>query len=296
MYTIIGGDGKEYGPVTAGQVRSWIAAGRANFETRAKALGTDDWKSLGDFSEFTGDGTSAPTPVGPIHKVGAERIAEEMKARPGKLDISRCFERSWELLKANFWPLVGVTALVFILEEAIALLSYFGLGQVAELVLVSIVGNVFIGGLQFYFLKKIRGQPTVLGDAFAGFTTAFLPLALGGLVGGLLMACGFILLVLPGIYLVVAYTFTWLLIVDQKLDFWAALEVSRRVITAQWWRVLGLLLLGFVFALLGLALLIVGVFVAMPLIYGALVYAYEDLCGPARTAAGPFATFPADSA
>ena len=33
MYTIIGGDGKEYGPVTAEQIRSWIAAGRANLET-----------------------------------------------------------------------------------------------------------------------------------------------------------------------------------------------------------------------------------------------------------------------
>jgi uncharacterized membrane protein len=70
------------------------------------------------------------------------------------------------------------------------------------------------------------------------------------------------------------------LIVDRKLDFWTALEVSRRVITAQWWRVLGLVLLGVVFALLGVIALIIGIFVALPLFYGALVYAYEDLCGP----------------
>ena len=279
MYTIIGGDGKEYGPVTADQVRICIAAGRANPDTRAKALGTDDWKSLGDFADFASAGPAEPPKAGPVPGVGAERIAEEMKARAGLLDVSSCCERSWSLLKANFWPMVGVTALVVIMEEAVILWTYFGLGQVAELVVASVIGSVFLGGLQYYFLRKIRGQPAGLGDAFAGFTTAFLPLVLGGLVGGVLIAFGLILLILPGIYLAVAYTFAWLLIIDRKLDFWTALEVSRRVITAQWWRVFGLLLLCLVFALLGMALLLVGIFAAMPLIYGTIVQAYEDICG-----------------
>jgi uncharacterized RDD family membrane protein YckC len=52
MFIIIGGDGKEYGPVTADQVRTWIKAGRANLDTQAKALGTDDWRRLSDFAEF----------------------------------------------------------------------------------------------------------------------------------------------------------------------------------------------------------------------------------------------------
>jgi uncharacterized RDD family membrane protein YckC len=48
MYTIIGGDGKEYGPVTADQVHAWVAAGRANSDTQVKELGTIEWKRLGD--------------------------------------------------------------------------------------------------------------------------------------------------------------------------------------------------------------------------------------------------------
>jgi uncharacterized RDD family membrane protein YckC len=52
MFTIIGGDGKEYGPVTAEQARSWIAAGRANLDTKAKAVGSEEWRRLGDFPEF----------------------------------------------------------------------------------------------------------------------------------------------------------------------------------------------------------------------------------------------------
>lgn len=52
MFIIIGGDGKEYGPVTADQVRAWIAAGRANHETRAKQVGSEEWRRLADFAEF----------------------------------------------------------------------------------------------------------------------------------------------------------------------------------------------------------------------------------------------------
>ncbi len=53
MFIIIGGDGKEYGPVTVEQIRAWIAAGRANLDTKAKALGTDEWRRVGDYAEFS---------------------------------------------------------------------------------------------------------------------------------------------------------------------------------------------------------------------------------------------------
>ncbi len=52
MFTIIGGDGREYGPVSVDQVRVWINSGRANLDTQAKALGTAEWRRLGDFAEF----------------------------------------------------------------------------------------------------------------------------------------------------------------------------------------------------------------------------------------------------
>ncbi len=53
MFTIIGGDGKEYGPVTVEQIRAWIRGGRANLDTQAKAVGTDEWRRVGDFAEFS---------------------------------------------------------------------------------------------------------------------------------------------------------------------------------------------------------------------------------------------------
>ena len=62
MFTIIGGDGKEYGPATAEQLRSWINAGRANLETKAKLAGETEFRRLGDFPEFGGPATPAEPP------------------------------------------------------------------------------------------------------------------------------------------------------------------------------------------------------------------------------------------
>ena len=52
MYRIIGMDGREYGPITADQLRAWIAEGRANGQTQARAEGAAEWKPLTEFLEF----------------------------------------------------------------------------------------------------------------------------------------------------------------------------------------------------------------------------------------------------
>jgi TM2 domain-containing membrane protein YozV len=52
MYRIIGADGKEYGPVTAEQLKQWIAEGRANAQTRVRPEATGEWKWLSELPEF----------------------------------------------------------------------------------------------------------------------------------------------------------------------------------------------------------------------------------------------------
>lgn len=46
MYKIIGGDGKEYGPITSEQLRQWYSQGRINGETQVKAEGDPEWQPL----------------------------------------------------------------------------------------------------------------------------------------------------------------------------------------------------------------------------------------------------------
>jgi uncharacterized membrane protein len=267
MYSIIGADGKEYGPVTADQVRSWIVGGRANLQTKVKEVGTDTWKTVADFPEISSDAPVVATGV-PIAQVFRE-------AAP--LDILSCYERSWTLLKANFWPLIGVSSIALALYCVLIYAQHSGIFFVTPL-----LGGVLSAGIYYYFLQLSRNQPVETGDIFIGFKKAFLPLFIAGLLVAVFVTVGMICLILPGIYLAIAYAFTNLIIIDKGLGFWEAMEKSRRVITRQWWHMLGLVLLSIPFILLGLAALGVGILVALPLITGAMVYAYEDLCNPTR--------------
>ncbi len=64
MYRIIGADQKEYGPVTAEQLRQWIVEGRADGRTLVRAEG-GAWKPLSTFSEFA-DALRAQSPAPPL--------------------------------------------------------------------------------------------------------------------------------------------------------------------------------------------------------------------------------------
>jgi len=66
MFTIIGGDGREYGPVSADQIRNWINSGRANLDTQAKVLGSEEWRRLADYAEFAPPGSLPPVMEPPL--------------------------------------------------------------------------------------------------------------------------------------------------------------------------------------------------------------------------------------
>jgi hypothetical protein len=53
MYRIIGADGREYGPISADQLRRWISENRANAETRVLVEGSAEWRTLGSLPEFS---------------------------------------------------------------------------------------------------------------------------------------------------------------------------------------------------------------------------------------------------
>ncbi|SRR6266540_4509823 len=70
MYSIIGGDQREYGPVSGDEVRQWIAEGRASAQTLARIEG-GPWKPLSAFPEFAGalggpPGTTPPPIAAPL--------------------------------------------------------------------------------------------------------------------------------------------------------------------------------------------------------------------------------------
>lgn len=276
MFKIIGGDGKQYGPVTGDEVRAWIAGGRANGQTMVQREGETDWKPLSQFPEFAETlgagatepppGSTVPPPATPDNVTSADSIAEAALARRAEVDVSHCLGRAWDLLKEDFWPIIGISALILIITG------------VAH----GLLSGPLVGGLLWYYLRRIRRQAASINDAFAGFsgfTAPFLQLFLGALVSGLLGAIGLMFCILPGIYLVVAWQLTLPLIQDRHLDFWEAMEVSRKVVTREWWNVFLFTVCVFGLNLVGALCCGIGIFITWPWTMIALAYLYEDLFG-----------------
>jgi hypothetical protein len=66
IYKIIGQDGKEYGPVTAEQLRSWIAEGRLERQTPVFVAGAKDWNFIGLLPEFAAFFQGHPPVIRPL--------------------------------------------------------------------------------------------------------------------------------------------------------------------------------------------------------------------------------------
>jgi hypothetical protein len=241
MYKIIGGDGKEYGPASAEEIRRWFAEGRLNRQTLLQAADSTDWKPLSDFPEFA---SIAGIPAGPPPLITATGPATDpatwsaqVLGQPSEIDIGRCLSRGIELVKANFGLLLGATFLIWLIA---------GVSQWIPIVgplLYLVFRGVLWGGLFLVFLKRIRGQQAGVGDTFSGFSLAFAQLMLAGLVTYVLSVLGVLCcLIIPGVYLAVAWIFSVPLVADKRLEFWSAMELSRKVVTRVWFPILGLMI------------------------------------------------------
>ena len=128
MYKIIGADQKEYGPVSAEQLRAWLVEGRVNAQTSVQLEGTTEWKPLGSLPEFAELLGARPSGAPPAAAGETAVVAPEaVLARDYSLDIGNCITRGWELLKKNLGPMVGISFLVmvviFVINQLLSLLS-----------------------------------------------------------------------------------------------------------------------------------------------------------------------------
>lgn len=64
-YTIIGNDGKSYGPITTAQVRQWIKQARVESRTPVFVQGATDWTFLGLLPEFAAEFPENPPVITP---------------------------------------------------------------------------------------------------------------------------------------------------------------------------------------------------------------------------------------
>jgi uncharacterized membrane protein len=75
----------------------------------------------------------------------------------------------------------------------------------------------------------------------------------------------------------VSWKFTLPLIIDKELDFWTAMQTSRKQVGKHWWHVFGLTILISLLNVAGLMLCCIGLLFTLPVGIAALMFAYETI-------------------
>jgi hypothetical protein len=238
-YKIIGGDGQQYGPVTADELRQWIAEGRLNAQSLVQFEGASKWKPLGGFSEFA----EALKPVAAPPRIPAPanptEWSSQILAREPELRLAECLRSGGSFFAANPGFVLGAVTLTWLLNGAMMFFPF--IGGILHLIL----GGVLTGGLYFACLRRMRGERATVGSIFDGFKLCFVQLMLAGAITKLLSQFALLLCLLPGIYLFVAWIFVLPLVADKRLEFWSAMELSRKIVTRVWFSIFLLLALAF---------------------------------------------------
>ncbi len=186
-------------------------------------------------------------------------------------DIGNCLREGWQLYLKQPMLLSGATALVVLLN---ALASWIPFANM-------LVAPPLLAGLYLMILSLDRGEPLRIGRLFDGFSF-FVPVVIASVLVSVIVTIGIFLLLLPGIYAAVVYGITTLLIVDRGLDFWPAMETSRKTLHRHFWPYLVLVLLLGILLILGSIPFGLGLLVAVPVCIAAQYCFYRDLA-PAPT-------------
>lgn len=212
-----------------------------------------------------------------------------------------CLKGGWNLIRSQYWLFVGMTAVGFIIG------SFVPLG---------ILMGPMMCGIYLSLFQVRRNQPVEFGTLFKGFdyfgdsliatllhmipmvvifVPAYIIFYIGFFVvlsqrggepdaGTMLGFFGFFAifwLVMMVILIVVsvAFTFAYPLIVDRRLSGLDAVKLSMKAAMANFWRLLGLLLMSGLLSFAGVLLCYVGIFLVLPISFAAIAVAYEQVFG-----------------
>ena len=241
----------------------------------------------------------------------------QVRERDYNHDVGEYLKQSWQLFKSDPGLIIGASVLVGLCWCVANFLPYLG----------TVTGIIFsgplLGGLILFFLKKIRNQPSTLGDAFSGFSPKFGQLLLGHLVPSILAGLALVIpvafivvgivmsgisgqgrgggadglapvlmvgigLLIPALCVMIYFQYCWVfalwLIADKNMQFWPAMALSRAVVLKHWWLTLWIGIVTGLLSLLGLLACGVGLIVAGPVTIGIFAFAYEKLFGDMQPA------------
>ncbi len=141
-----------------------------------------------------------------------------------------------------------------------------------------IVQGPLIAGFQIFFMKKMLNRRAEFADLFAGFNF-FIPALVASLVIAVFVFAGTLLCLIPGLVVAAMYKFTYLFIVDKRMDFWQAMQASHAVVKNDYFGFTMFLLAMIAINVLGALCCLVGLLVTIPLTFAAITAAYKEAVG-----------------
>ncbi len=180
---------------------------------------------------------------------------EATLAGHGQLELGATMSEAWANLKGSKRILLGGFLFVYVLMLVVlvpAQLMFigaagnnpagaFGMQLTLQLVLTAALYPFFAGAM-IVCTRHMCGLPIAFGMLFAQYGK-FVNLFLTSVLQTILVAIGFLLLIVPGIYLSIAYALALPLVADRNMGPWEALETSRKLVTKHWWMVFGILII-----------------------------------------------------
>nr|WP_298144971.1 hypothetical protein [uncultured Pseudomonas sp.] len=220
---------------------------------------------------------------------------EQALSRGYDFNIGDLISESWQRLSGTKGIIIGgfVVFYVVLLVASFVLGGILGLvglssgddfsfgGVIAEILIgifASAVSYPFMAGLNMVGIRRAADQPVSFNEIFSHFGRT-LPLLITAVVMMALVYLGMILLLIPGIYLSIAYILAIPLVVERGLSPWQALEASRKAISQHWFKVFGLFLLLGIITMLSAIPLGIGLIWTIPLMVVAMGVLYRTIFG-----------------
>lgn len=194
---------------------------------------------------------------------------------------------AWDTFKKRPWLFVGVTLLITVVNALVSntfpgvtWTQESGLLATAPRMfgsLVSFVLQIFVGMGTLAFYLKAHEDVSLSKVADLWQPEKFVHFGLLSLILAIVLPIAFILLIVPGIILSIMFQFAPYLVMDKGLGPIEALRESVRITRDMKWKLFkfNVVLVGIV--IVGALCLLVGLLVAIPVTYLALVHVYRTL-------------------
>ncbi len=193
------------------------------------------------------------------------------------IDVS--VRKGWSTFTKNPAPVVGAFLVGLLLSSVQTIANeVLGYSDGLLMLIISLVGWVISLlaslGMAAISLDFVDGKKLNLSHYYE-HTDKLVSYFFASLLAGLAVLAGTIALILPGIYIAVRLQFFTYFLLEKKLGAMDALKASWKATSGHFFELLGLGIVSMLIGLLGLLALLVGFFIAVPVISIANAQAYR---------------------